>query len=150
MSHVNSVTVSGNLTADPELKMVGSDGDFAIVNLRLANNRTKKVGDEYVEEANYFDVTCFGKFGELCDRKLRKADPITVQGRLEYQSWETEDGSKRSKVVIVANEIDAQAFFKKAEDIRPKESNGSAPAAQQQQNTLSTSSQGTADDDIPF
>ena len=142
MSHINSVTVSGNLTADPEKKVVGDD--FTIVNLRLANNRQKKVGDEYVEEASYFDVTVFGKFGDLVDRKLRKGDNVSVQGRLEQQRWETAEGDKRSKVVIIANEIDSKAFFQKDEEGAAKQSgetatDGSAPPAP-----------AATDDDIPF
>lgn len=142
MSHVNSSTISGNLTADPEKKVVGDD--FTIVNLRMAVNRQKKVGDEYVEEASFFDVTVFGKFGDLCDRKLRKGDSITVQGRLEQQRWETDAGDKRSKVVIIANEIDSRAFFQKDDDVKAKESgvtatDGSTPPAP-----------AANDDDIPF
>lgn len=143
MSNINSVTVSGNLTADPEIKMTGADGDFAIVNLRLANNRTKKVGDEYVEEASFFDVTVFGKFAELIDRKLRKGDPLTVLGRLEQQRWETPEGDKRSKVVVIANEIDSSSLFKKPEDVNPKD-DGSSPTT----GPLGVTPPAT--DDIPF
>lgn len=148
MSNINTVTASGNLTADPEIKYAGAEGDFAIVNLRMANNRRKKQGDEYVDEVSYFDVTVFGKFGELCDSKLRKGNPITVTGRLEQQRWETQEGDKRSKVVIIASEIDAQAFYLKPEDVTPKE-NGSGdtkPATSGQAGAKPA----TADDDIPF
>lgn len=149
MSHVNSVTVSGNLTADPEIKKVGND-DFAIVNLRLANNRQKKnqeTGD-YEEEASFFDVTVFGKFAELCDRKLRKADAITVQGRLQQDRWETPEGDKRSKVIIVANEIDSKAFFQKDDEVKAKESG--VTGAQNSTDFVPAGAAAATDDDIPF
>ena len=135
MSNVNSCTVSGNLTADPE---VVADGK--ITKLRLAVNRTRKVEEEYVEEASFFDVNVFGNFAALVARKLRKGNAATVQGRLEEQRWEDkETGANRSKVVIVAFEIDSPAFFVKDEDIPASESE---PAA-----AVAGSSQG---DDIPF
>lgn len=144
MSNINTVAASGNLTADPEIKMTGSDGDFAIVNLRMANNRSKKQQDgSYEDEVSYFDVTVFGKFAELVDRKARKGDPITVQGRLEQQRWETSDGDKRSKVVIIAQTIDSPAFFRKDEDVKAKE-DGSSTAAPD------AAAPAPADDDIPF
>lgn len=147
MSNVNSVTVSGNLVADPEIKMAGAEGDFAIVNMRLATNRQRKNAEGgYEDETSYFDITAFGKFGELCDRKLRKADPITVQGRLEQQRWTNQEGENRSKVVIIAEQIDAQAFFKKAEDVAAKEDGDSAaPAA-----AAPAAAAAAQDDDIPF
>lgn len=145
MSNVNTVTTSGNLTADPEIKMAGAEGDFAIVNLRLANNRQRKQADgEYADETSYFDVTVFGKFGELCDRKLRKGDAVTVQGRLEQQRWTNQEGENRSKVVIIAEQIDSQAFFQKADDVKAKEDGSSTAAA------ASAPPAAAQDDDIPF
>jgi single-strand DNA-binding protein len=144
MSNINTVTVSGNLTADPEIKMAGAEGDFAIVNLRMANNRSKlnKESGEYEDETSYFDVTVFGKFGELCDRKLRIGDALAVSGRLEQQRWETAEGDKRSKVVVIASDIDSPSFFKKVEDIKAKK-DGDAPAT-------GAPATAPADDDIPF
>ncbi len=133
MSNVNSVTVSGNLTQDPE--GVDTQNGGKIAKLRIAVNRTRKDGDEYVEEASYFNVVVFGKFAELVLRKLRKGNAATVQGRLEEQRWEDPEGGKRSKVQIVAFEIDSPAFFVKDEDVPASDTAaGSTPA----------------EDDIPF
>ena len=145
MSHINTVALSGNLTRDPEKKVVGDD--FTIVNLGLAVNESRKNKDtgDYEEKANFFDVTVFGKFGDLVDRKCRKGDAVTVQGKLEYQSWETEDGSKRSKVVVIARELDGACFYKKDEDVKAKESGVTATTGE------ARTPQGDAtDDDIPF
>lgn len=131
MSNVNNVTISGNLCADPEV--IETKGGTPLTKLRIAVNRTRKVDDEYVEEASFFNVTVFGNFAALCARKLTKGTACTIQGRLEEQRWETDGGEKRSKVVIIAYEIDSAAFYVK---------DGEQPAAAE--------TQGTTDAYIPF
>lgn len=137
MSNVNTVAVSGNLVADPELKTLPSG--TVVAELRMATNRSRKTDDGYVDEASYFDISAFGKFAELIGRKCRKADPVTVTGRLEQQRWQNSEGENRSKVVIIANEIDSPAFFKKDEDVAPLAGGEST-----------TDAAATAQDDIPF
>jgi single-strand DNA-binding protein len=140
MSNVNTVAVSGNLVADPELKTLPSG--TTVAELRMATNRSRKTDDGYVDEASFFSISAFGKFAELIGRKLRKADSVTVTGRLEEQRWE-KDGQKRSKVVIIANEIDSPGFFKKDEDV--------APLATAEAGASTTAPDPTgAGDDIPF
>lgn len=145
MSNVNTAALSGNLVADPELKLVGAAGDFAICNLRIAVNRDKKQEDgSYESEASYFDLTVLGNYAKLVDAKCRKGDAITVQGRLEQQRWETPEGDKRSKVVLIVNDLDGAAMYRKAEDVPAKAEGDSAPA------TSSAPATAAADDDIPF
>lgn len=144
MSNINIVALSGNAVADPEIKHVGAEGDFAICNLRMAVNRDKKQADgSYESEASYFDVTVLGKFGDLVDRKVRKGDAIVVGGRLEQQRWETTEGDKRSKVVVICNDLDGSAMYRKADDVPAKTEGGSSPAP-------AGSSPKPTDDDIPF
>ncbi len=140
MSNVNSVTVSGNLCADPEFKEVSAE--FQVCNMRLATNRSKKNKEtnEYEDEASYFDVTTFGKFAALCAKKLSVGSAVTVQGRLEQQRWETEEGN-RSKVVIIATEIDGQDFYKPG---------GELPDSQDPLFEGPTETAPPSDDDIPF
>lgn len=144
MSNINTVTISGNLTRDPELKRVRDD--FAIAKLGIAVNRSKKVDDGYEEVASFFEVDVLGKYGELVARKLQKGDLVTINGRLEQQRWETDAGEKRSKVSILALDVDGQGMFRsKDEETAPAEAGESlAAAAAPAQSTL------PADDDIPF
>lgn len=142
MSNINTVAVSGNLTRDPELRHTPSG--TAIANLSVAVNRSRKQDDgSYQDEVSFFDLTAFGNFAELISRKLRKADSVSVLGRLEQQRWETEDGSKRSKVVIIVQTIDSASFYKKDDEVAPMDAG--EPAAQ-----TGTQTQLPADDDIPF
>lgn len=101
-ANINSVTVTGNLTQDPELKTVGEG--FAICNLRIAVNGREKKGDQWQERADFFDITVFGGQGENCAKFLEKGKPIAVSGRLKQERWETDDG-KRSRVVIIARDV---------------------------------------------
>jgi len=118
MSNVNTVTLSGNITRDPEA-VEGHD----IAKFGLAvNRRYKKQGDDdYTEEVSFFDCTVFGGFAALVLRKLRKGQPVTVSGRLKQETWETDDG-KRSKIVVIVQDADGPGFYVKDEDVPPADS----------------------------
>lgn len=131
---MNSVTLSGNLTRDPELLTTASG--VSIAKCGIAVNERRKINEEWTDVAHFFDFTIFGRKGELFAEKAEKGNRVHILGRLEYQSWE-KDGEKRSKVAVIANEVEGEFQF--------KTSTGVAPATQ------STSSAAKpADDDIPF
>ena len=71
------------------------------VNRRWQNRQT----NEWEEQASFFDVTCWAQMAENVGESLAKGTRVIVTGRLEQRSWETDDGDKRSKVEIVADEI---------------------------------------------
>lgn len=103
MQNINSVTVTGNLTKDPELRTTPSG--TSVCQLRLAVNGRTKQNDEWVDKPNYFDVTVWGRHGETCSEHLAKGRPVAVQGRLDWREWEATDGSKRQAVQIVADTV---------------------------------------------
>ena len=129
MSNINTAAISGNLTRDPELKTIPSG--TSVCELGVAVNKSKKTDDGYVDETSYFDVTVWGNFGELVARKFTKGDFVNIQGELQQQRWENTEGEKRSKVILIARQVDGPAMYRKAD--------GSAPAPAQ-----------TQTDDIPF
>lgn len=135
MANINSVTLSGNLTRDPELRTLPSGTELC--EFGIAVNESRKTDDGYEDVPHFFDVKVWGNFGNLCARKLAKGTLVSLSGRLQQERWETEDGSKRSKVVIVARDITSEAFFVKG---------GEAPAAA----APAEAQQSIADDDIPF
>jgi len=104
-SNVNVVVITGNLTRDPELRHTG--GGTAVCDLRVAvNSRRKDQSGNWVDKANYFDVTVWGAQGENCSQYLAKGRPVAVEGRLDWSEWEAKDGSgKRQAVRIVANTV---------------------------------------------
>jgi single-strand DNA-binding protein len=99
---LNRVILVGRLTRDSELTYTNSG--FALCKFSLAVNRRKKSGDQWTEEANFFDVTLWGKRGEALNQYLSKGQQIAVEGQLRQERWE-QDGNKRSKVVIEAQNI---------------------------------------------
>jgi len=104
MSNDNSVTLTGNLTRDPEARF--SQSGLAIANLGLAVNSRRKVGDgQYEDEPNFFNVTAFGSLAENITESLTKGMRVTVFGRLRWRQWETDDGQKRSTVEIIAESV---------------------------------------------
>lgn len=102
MSDVNSVVLVGRLTRDAELKY--TQGGMAICRFSLAINRRRKNGEEWVEEANYFDIVLWGKAGETINQYLTKGKQVAIEGELRQNRWE-QDGQARSKVEIFANNV---------------------------------------------
>jgi single-strand DNA-binding protein len=131
---LNTVTLSGNLTRDPELLTTASG--VSIAKGGIAVNERRKVNEEWIDVAHFFDFTMFGRRGELFAEKANKGDRVHILGRLEYQSWE-KDGEKRSKVAVIANEVEGEFQF------RPSGSGSATPATP-------ASKPAAGDDDIPF
>jgi single-strand DNA-binding protein len=102
MADVNHVVLVGRLTRDAELKY--TTNGFPISTFSLAINRRRKNGEQWVEEANFFDVTLYGKTAEALKAYLVKGKQVAVEGELRQDRWE-QDGQPRSKVLISANNI---------------------------------------------
>lgn len=102
MADVNQVIIIGRLTRDADLKYTA--GGMAIGTFSIAVNRRRKTGDQWVEEASFFEVSLFGKSAESINQYLVKGKQVAVQGELRQDRWE-QDGQPRSKVVIIANNV---------------------------------------------
>lgn len=103
MQDLNFVSIIGRLTKDPELKYTQSG--TAILGLSIAVNRIQKQGNEWKDVASFFEVSLFGKQAETLNQYLHRGKQIGVAGHLEQQRWQSQDGSNRSKVVIMAENI---------------------------------------------
>lgn len=102
-SNINRVTLSGNLTSDPELREAAST---SVCQLRIACNSSRKTqAGEWEDKPNYFDVIVWGQAGINCSKFLSKGQRVTVDGRLDWSEWE-KDGVKRQAVKIVANQVE--------------------------------------------
>lgn len=99
---INSVTLDGNLTRDPELRSLTNT---SVCSLRIAHTERYKNGQtgEWDDRANYFDVTVWGGQGEWLASNLGKGDRVVVQGRLRWREWEAKEGGKRQAVEVVAD-----------------------------------------------
>ncbi len=99
---INNVVLIGRLCRDSELKYTNSG--MPVTKMSLAVNRKKKAGDKWEDEANFFDITLWGKLGEALAQYLLKGKQVSVIGELRQNRWE-QDGQKRSKVEVVASNI---------------------------------------------
>src|SRR3989344_2438664 len=99
----NQVILMGNLTRDPELRT--TPNGQSVCSFSLALNRSYKGGDgEWKEMTDFIDIVAWGPLGERVAQYLTKGRPALVSGRLQSRSWE-QDGQKRSKVEVVANDV---------------------------------------------
>ena len=104
MADINRVTIIGHLTRDEELTY--TPGGMAIGKISVAVNRRVKKGQEWVDEANYFDVSIFGKQAESLQKYLTKGKQVGVDGFLKQDRWQDQaTGQNRSAVKIISNDI---------------------------------------------
>jgi single-strand DNA-binding protein len=102
MADINHVVLVGRLTRDAELKYTA--GGQAVCKFSVAVNRRRKSGDQWVDEANFFDIVLWGRQGESINQYLVKGKVVGVDGELRQDRWE-QDGQNRSRVEIVASNI---------------------------------------------
>ncbi len=100
MSSFNKVILMGNLTRDPELRV--TSGGLSICKLSMATNRVYQTRDgERKEEVTYVDIDSFGKQAETISKYMSKGRSLLVEGRLKLDTWENQQGEKRSKMGVV-------------------------------------------------
>jgi len=104
MAPGNTVTIVGNLTRDPEMRFTPSGQAVATFGVAV-NRRWQNRNNEWEEATSFFDVTCWAQMAENVAESLQKGARVVVTGRLDQRSWETQEGDKRSKVEIVADEV---------------------------------------------
>jgi single-strand DNA-binding protein len=134
LADINKVILVGRLTRDAELKY--TNGGMAVSKFSLAINRRRKSGDQWVDEANFFDIVLYGKTAESLNQYLIKGKQIGVEGELHQNRWE-QDGQQRSKIEINANNVQLLGGGKQGEG------SGSFPAPAE-------SGSSDFEDDIPF
>jgi single-strand DNA-binding protein len=137
--NINRVVITGNLTADPELRNLQSGA--SVCRLRLASNTRRKQADgSWAEKPNYFDVTVWGAQGESVSRYLHRGSAVAIDGRLEWREWSTDAGDKRQAVEIIAESVQFLGGASEERTAPPstgsRESEGGGPPA--------------GDDEIPF
>lgn len=110
MTDINSVTIVGRLVrdlngSDPREYAFTPNGQ-ARANISIAVNRSRKQGEQWVEEAHFFNVTIWGKTAENLLPYLKKGKQICVEGYLKQDRWQDKaTGQSRSSVSIVANNV---------------------------------------------
>jgi single-strand DNA-binding protein len=103
MASFNKVILLGNLTRDPELRY--TPNGTPVATFGMATNRRSGQGNERKEEVCFVDIVVFGREAETASEYLSKGRQALIEGRLQWRSWEGQDGQKRSKHEVVAERI---------------------------------------------
>ncbi len=103
MASYNRVVLVGNLTRDPELRYIPSGTAVSEVGLAV-NDRVKRDG-QWVEETTFVDVTLWARTAEIANEYLSRGSSVLIEGRLKLDSWENNEGQKRSKLRVVGERL---------------------------------------------
>jgi single-strand DNA-binding protein len=104
MASFNRVILVGNVTRDLELRYIPSG--TAVTDLGLAvNDRRKNANGEWVEETTFVEVTLWGRTAEVAGEYLSKGSPVLIEGRLKLDTWEGNDGQKKSKLKVIGERM---------------------------------------------
>jgi single-strand DNA-binding protein len=145
MADINHVVLIGRLTREAELKYTA--GGQSVCKFSIAVNRRKKNGDQWEDEANFFDIVVWGRQGESLHPYLVKGKMVGVDGELRQDRWQ-QDGQNRSKVEVIANYLQllggGNSSHEKSSEA-PKDS-----SADTHRESYSTHREDNFHDDIPF
>ena len=138
------VVLMGNMTREAELRY--TPNGKAVSSFGLAVNRVyKDATGEQKKEVDFFDVVAWGKLAEIISQYGAKGQGVHVMGRLQNRSWEAQDGSKRNKTEIIANDISLiGGKGKPAEEAAPATDGVDKPAPEE------VPEEEISIDDIPF
>jgi single-strand DNA-binding protein len=104
MASYNRVLLMGNLTRNPEIRYTPSGTAVADLGLAINENFKNKAG-ETVEQTCFVDVVVWGRQAETSAEYLHKGSPVFVEGRLQLDQWESQQGEKRSKLRVRADRV---------------------------------------------
>lgn len=147
----NQAIVMGNLTRDPEMRTTPSGQN--VTSFSIATNRSwQDQSGERKDAVEYHNIVAWGKLGELVNEYLKKGRKALIVGRLQTRSWEAEDGSKRQRTEIVANDINFVGGQSEGGDYSaPAEPANQAKPAKKDEVAIEDMGEGEINlDDIPF
>lgn len=103
---INRVCISGNLTRDPELRQTAGGSQVLGVGVAVNDRRKNQQTGQWEDVPNFVDCVVFGNRAEALAAILHKGDKVAIDGRLRYSSWEAKDGTRRSKLEVIAEEVE--------------------------------------------
>lgn len=126
----NNVNLIGNVTRDPELRFTASGQAVASFGLAVNRRWQNRQTQEWEEAVSYFDIVCWRELAENVAESITKGTRLIVTGRLEQRSWDTENGEKRSKVEVQADEVGPSLRWASAQVSRNERRSGFDTTAQ--------------------
>jgi single-strand DNA-binding protein len=101
----NSITLVGNVTRDPELRFTATGQATASFGLAVNRRWQNRQTQEWEEQTSFFDIVCWREMAENVGESITRGSRVIVSGRLEQRSWETQDGEKRTRIEVIADEL---------------------------------------------
>jgi single-strand DNA-binding protein len=125
-----NVNVVGNCTRDPELRYTNSGMQVASFGVAVNERKRNPDSGQWEDgETSFFDITCFRELAENVAESVTKGTRVVVVGTLKQRSWDTDDGQKRSKVEVIADEVGPSLRWATAQVERIGRSGGGGNAA---------------------
>lgn len=145
--NLNRAMIIGNLTRDPESRTTATGQSVCNFSVATSSQWTDAQGAKQ-ERTEYHSIVAWGKLADICTQYLAKGRKVYVEGRLQTREWEGQDGAKKQRTEIVAENMIIL-------DRPPQSQGGSAPAAAPAQPPAPKVDQGMGDneirvEDIPF
>jgi single-strand DNA-binding protein len=150
MAQDNTVTVIGNITRDPELRFTPSGQAVASFGIAVNRRWQNRSNNEWEEQTSFFDIKCWAQLAENVSESLGRGARVVVTGRLEQRSWQTDQGDKRSKVEIVADDVAPSLRWATAQIAKNEKRSGGAPASDGGGQVNEPSGSGWSTDEEPF
>lgn len=142
MASLNKVMLIGNVGQDPELRYT-PDGN-PVANFSIAVNRRRRVGEEYKDETEWFNIVCFSRTAENVNQYLTKGQKVYVEGRFQSREYVGQDGNQRKSFEVIANEVTFLSTKNEADSINQN----TAQSTEKQE--ASTTDNEDEDKDLPW
>lgn len=126
---INRVTLTGNLTRDPELRVTASGMPVLGFGVAVNDRRKNQQTGEWEDYPNFIECTMFGARAESVSKFISKGSKVAIEGKLRWSQWEHE-GQKRSKIEVIVDEI---VFMSQQNNSRPVQPMPQAQPIQQAQ-----------------
>ena len=142
MASLNKVMLIGNVGQDPELRYT-PDGN-PVANFSIAVNRRRRVGEEYKDETEWFNIVCFSRTAENVNQYLTKGQKVYVEGRFQSSEYVGQDGNQRKSFEVIANEV---TFLSTRSEVETINQNTSQTSEKSETNVTDTEDE---DKDLPW
>lgn len=113
--NINTITVSGNITRDPEIRFTPSGQSVCTFSVAVNRSWQNRQTQEWEEQTSFFDVKAWAQLGQNISDTVSKGSRVVVSGRLEQRSWETDQGERRYAFEIVADDVAVSLLYATAE-----------------------------------
>lgn len=152
---INRVTLTGNLTRDPELRSTTNGTGILVFGIAVNDRRRNPQTGEWEDYPNFIDCVVYGARATSLQRFISKGSKVAIEGKLRYSSWESKEGQRRSRIEVVVDDLEfmsARRTDDQAQGTYQQVPSYSAPGGQTAPQSIptQTSPEDVFDEDIPF